>query len=237
MPTINIDESGCRACTLCVEVCPVDVLAMDDAGELALVKTEDDCIGCTSCEFICPSRCIEVGDTPRQRPFYRIEQNTALVQRMLQRKPMAAELVEEDYGEALRDVTVRLHALSDAATQTMGRAHKAAGRKAGSLAAVHLPELYEGRTVDEVLDRVRHRFAGCFEFDSAVSGEGAEIDLNFGHCALAKVVEAQGEEVGKARLCTLFHEYWAGLMGMFTQKRYAVQSDGETCSFKLEARN
>lgn len=236
MPTITIDESGCRACTLCVDVCPVDVLEMDASGDLAKVKAEDDCIGCTSCQFICPSRCIEVSDVPKQRPFFRIEQNTALVRKMLQKQPAADALGEDDFSEAIADVTVRLHALSDAATETMGRGHKAAGRKAGMLAAEHMPELYEGKNLDEVLDRMRTRFAGCFEFDSNVGAEGKEVDLTFGHCALAGVVKAQGEEVGKARLCVLFHEYWAGLMGMFAKNRYAVYSDGDVCSFKLEAR-
>lgn len=236
MPTITIDETGCRSCELCVEICPVDALEMDSAKELAVAVRQDDCIGCTSCVYICPSRCIEVGEYQPQRPFYRIEQNSALVAKFLQRKPAREELNDGDYTEALADVTVRLHALSDASNETLGRGYKAAGRKAGQLAAVHLPELYEGRNPDEVLDRLRARFEHAFKFDSKVQGSGEQVDVTFGHCALRAVVESQGEEVGQARLCAIFHEYWAGLLGVFTQKKYLVDNSGSACTFKLEAR-
>ena len=218
MPKITIDEKGCRACSLCVEICPVDVLVMDDAEELAKIKQEDDCIGCTSCVYLCPSRCIEVSDIQPQRPFYRIEQNAALVEKFLQRKPARAQLEEGDYDEALKDVNVRLHALSDAANETMGRGQKAAGRKAGQLAATHLPELYEGTNMEEVVERLRQRFSHAFSFSSSVEGGGEGISVDFDHCALQSVVESQGETVGEARLCVLFHEYWAGLWGSSPQR-------------------
>ena len=235
MPKITIDESGCRACSLCVEICPVDVLAMDDAEELAQVAREDDCIGCTSCVYLCPSRCIEVTDYQPQRPFYRIEQNTALVEKFLQRKPARAQLQDGDYDEALKDVHVRLHALSDAASETMGRGQKAAGRRAGQMAATHLPELYEGRNMEEVVQALRARFQQAFAFTSTVEGVDEAISVDFDHCALQGVVESQGEKVGEARLCILFHEYWAGLLGEFSTKKYMVEP-GSGCSFKLQAR-
>ena len=235
MPKITIEEKGCRACSLCVEICPVDVLAMDEAAELARVTTEEDCIGCTSCVYLCPSRCIEVTEITPQRPFYRIEQNAALVEKFLMRKPARAQLGEADYDEALRDVYVRLHALSDAASETMGRGQKAAGRKAGQLAATHLPELYEGTNMEEVVQRLKDRFPNAFAFSSTVEGGGEGIGVDFSHCALQQVVESQGEEVGKARLCVLFHEYWAGLLGEFSTKRYMVEP-GNGCSFRLQAR-
>ena len=235
MPNIAIDDGGCRACSLCVEVCPVDVLEMDDAQELAKVKKEDDCIGCTSCVYLCPSRCIEVTDIQPQRPFYRIEQNAALIEKFLQKKSARAQLEDADYDEALKDVHVRLHALSDAASETMGRGQKAAGRKAGALAATHLPELYEGRDMTEVVELLRARFEQAFSFSSHVAGGDDSISVDFDHCALQGVVEAQGEKVGEARLCVLFHEYWAGLLGEFSDKRYMVEP-GDGCSFKLQAR-
>ena len=235
MPNITIDESGCRACSLCVEICPVDVLAMDDARELARVQRQDDCIGCTSCVYLCPSRCIEVTDIPLQRPFYRIEQNAALVEKFLQRTPARAQLEERDYDEALKDVNVRLQALADAANETMGRGQKAAGRKAGQLAASHLPELYEGRDMEEVVAALKARFHHAFAFSSSVEGGGEGISVDFDHCALQAVVESQGEKIGEARLCVLFHEYWAGLLGEFSQKKYMVEP-GNGCSFRLQSR-
>ncbi|HEY3355829.1 MAG TPA: 4Fe-4S dicluster domain-containing protein [Polyangia bacterium] len=238
MPTVTIDPAGCRACALCVDICPTKVLEMDDHGQVARAARPEDCIGCTSCRFLCPSRCLDVTDTKEPRPFYRIEENAALITRFLQRRPAAAVLGEADWDEALRDVTVRLSALGASVTETMGRGQKAVGRKAGQLAAAHLPEMYEGKSVEDVLARMGRRFAHAFDFESSVASGGDEITMRFTGCAVARVVRAQGDEVGSALLCGLFHDYWAGLVGTFTQKSHTVQmlETGAACTMKLQAR-
>ena len=71
MPAISIIEQGCRGCTLCVDVCPVEVLEYDESRELAAVARADDCISCLSCHYACPSQCIEISDYPALRPFHR----------------------------------------------------------------------------------------------------------------------------------------------------------------------
>ena len=52
----------CKGCILCVEVCPTDVLAMDEQGLLARVVNLDACTGCRLCEMMCPDFAIEVHD-------------------------------------------------------------------------------------------------------------------------------------------------------------------------------
>jgi NAD-dependent dihydropyrimidine dehydrogenase PreA subunit len=237
MPTITIDESGCRACNLCVEICPTEVLEMDAGGDVAKVMRQDDCIGCTSCMYLCPSRCLEVTDYSVQRPFYRIEENTALIAKFLQKKPTLEVLGPDDYTEALQDISTRLMALADTTAETVGRAQKALGRQAGNLAAAHLPEMYESTATEEILERLQHRFAHCFAFESTIKGEG-EITFDFTYCALNRVVTHGGGKVGDSTLCTIFHEYWAGLLGAFTKQRYMIEMThtGDTCEMKLEAR-
>ena len=236
MPTIAIEEKGCRACSLCSEVCPTRVFDMDERKNLAVAARQEDCIGCTSCAYICPSRCLTVDDYVAQRPYHRIEENSALVSKFLQQKPAEQAISQADYEEAIKDISVRLHALTEAFAITLGRGQKAAGRTAGQLAASHLPEMYEGRTVDETLDLLRKRFENCFDFDAKVSEGGDRISFEFSHCALARVVEGQGEKVGAATLCNLFHEYWAGLVGSFQNKNLAVQMGqvGERCTMELQ---
>jgi NAD-dependent dihydropyrimidine dehydrogenase PreA subunit len=238
MPTITIDESGCRACNLCVEICPTDVLAMDDAGQVAKVVRQDDCIGCTSCKYLCPSRCLDVGDYSPQRPFFRIEENERIIERFLQKKPVGQELTQDDWAEALRDVSVRLKSLADSVTETMGRGQKAAGRKAGQLAAAHLPEMYEDTSLDAVLTRMSHRFKRSFTFEHSLADGGKEITLKFAHCALNKLVTDNGEKIGDSLMCQLFHEYWAGLLGAFVNNSYSIKMEetGDTCTMKLLAR-
>lgn len=238
MPTITIEPKGCRYCSLCADVCPTKVFDLDSATSLAVVAREQDCIGCTSCEYICPSRCLTVGDVARQRPFYRIEENSSFVARFLQQTPVTAALSAEELDEAVTDVAVRLAALGDSVTETMGRGLKAVGRRAGKLAAAHLPEMYEGRNLAEILERMQRRFAGSFTFEAQISANEQEIGIRFANCALARVARVNGEEPGHAVLCTLFHEYWVGLLSEFTDRQYslAAPNGDSVCSLRLALR-
>jgi len=239
MPTVSIETKGCRYCSLCHDICPTDVFDMDEAAGLAVAARPSDCIGCTSCEYICPSRCLKVSDVERQRPFYRIEENANIVAKFLQQTPVTSALSEDDVAEALQDVAVRLNALGDSVTETMGRGNKVVGRRAGKLSAAHLPEMYEGRDLQQVLDRLQRRFAGSFSFRSEVASTDGRIGIHFDRCALANVVKKHGQEPGKAVLCTLFHEFWAGLLSEFTHQQYALEAPngGPVCSLRLKPRD
>lgn len=232
MPQISIERSGCRSCSLCHDICPTNVFDLDSQG-VAVAARPANCIGCASCESTCPSRCLELTDVERQRPFYRIEQNVAFVAKFLRAKPVQEAIVAEDWARALQDVSTRLSGLADSITETMGRGQKAVGRKAGRLAAEHMPEMYEGRSTVEVLDRLQKRFDGAFEYTYEVApGEGS-IEIKFRHCALVHVCAAGGSTPGKALVCSLFHEYWAGLVGTFAKRNYSVGEASSCCPCAL----
>jgi 2-oxoglutarate ferredoxin oxidoreductase subunit delta len=62
-----VDEAKCKACDMCVSVCPAGVLSMhyDKTSTLgAMVKVDypESCIGCGSCELHCPDFAIYVAD-------------------------------------------------------------------------------------------------------------------------------------------------------------------------------
>jgi ferredoxin len=238
VPTISIEEAGCRDCSLCIEICPTKVLDRDASKKIATAARQEDCIGCTSCVYMCPSGCLTVLDHVEQRPFHRIETNAALVSRMLQKQPVSVQLTGDDYREALNDVRVRLKALGDAVIETMGRGQRAVGRTAGTLAAAHLPEMYEDTSLSLLLDHMKSRFAKTFEFNAKVVEEGAEMELCIDQCAFRGVVESQKDTIGSSVLCVLFHEYWAGLLGSFLGKNYAVDmlETGSRCTMKLQVR-
>jgi NAD-dependent dihydropyrimidine dehydrogenase PreA subunit len=233
MPAVRIIDRGCRGCELCVDLCPVKVFERT-ANDIAAVVRERDCIGCLSCIYLCPSRCIEVDDVPLLRPFHRIEEHAALIEKFLQEKSGTSTLTEADWEEARKDVAARLFALSATVLETIGRGHKAIGRRAGALAAAHFPEMYEEAGLDKVLSSMQHRFRDAFEFDYSVAGESA--NLNFHPCGLCRIVEDAGEKVGEAVLCQLFHEYWAGVLGAFVgvQYRCEVPEAGKTCRMELK---
>lgn len=61
-----IDEKNCAGCSICVENCPMDSLAISepkfhgDIGTIAYLKNSDTCIGCGICQKVCPIRAIEM---------------------------------------------------------------------------------------------------------------------------------------------------------------------------------
>ncbi len=56
----KIDETKCTGCGICVDICMLDVLRMDEKGEKAIIKYPDDCHTCFECELQCPEEAIYV---------------------------------------------------------------------------------------------------------------------------------------------------------------------------------
>lgn len=56
---VIIDKSWCKGCSLCVDICPKQVLGMDDRQKAEAVEISK-CIGCHQCENICPDLAITV---------------------------------------------------------------------------------------------------------------------------------------------------------------------------------
>lgn len=57
--TIRILEDYCKGCTICVEVCPTNVLKMVPIGtrwqgSVVVVEDADACTACMLCELQCP---------------------------------------------------------------------------------------------------------------------------------------------------------------------------------------
>jgi len=60
-----VDEKRCKACDVCVSVCPAGVLAMvpdpsTTLGAMVKVLHPESCIGCSDCELSCPDFAISV---------------------------------------------------------------------------------------------------------------------------------------------------------------------------------
>ena len=56
---IEINYDWCKACGLCVEFCPFDVLEADEEGKPRVVRLEA-CTNCKLCELHCPDLAILV---------------------------------------------------------------------------------------------------------------------------------------------------------------------------------
>lgn len=65
-----LDEEICTGCGICVDVCPEDVLYMNEEKKKAHIRYAEDCVACFACEFFCPVECIEVSkDRSYELPF------------------------------------------------------------------------------------------------------------------------------------------------------------------------
>ncbi|MDD2352837.1 MAG: 4Fe-4S dicluster domain-containing protein [Candidatus Caldatribacteriota bacterium] len=56
---ITVKEDWCKACGICINYCPKNVLVASDKGQ-PVAKNIDDCIQCMLCELRCPDFAIMV---------------------------------------------------------------------------------------------------------------------------------------------------------------------------------
>ena len=85
-------ESNCKACDLCVSVCPAGVLAMRPdphsvLGAMITIIAPEDCIGCNECELCCPDFAIYVADK-KEYKFAKLSEKA---------KERAKEIAENNY--------------------------------------------------------------------------------------------------------------------------------------------
>lgn len=62
-----VNTSNCKACDICVSVCPAGVLGMrydnkSTLGAMISIEHPESCIGCMECELSCPDFAIYVAD-------------------------------------------------------------------------------------------------------------------------------------------------------------------------------
>ena len=62
-----VDTARCKACDVCVDVCPAGVLSMQPEptstlGAMVAIVALEDCIGCNDCELHCPDFAIFVAE-------------------------------------------------------------------------------------------------------------------------------------------------------------------------------
>jgi len=92
--SVWVDTARCKACDICVAVCPAGVLSMKQEptstlGAMISVEFQEDCIGCNDCELNCPDFAIYVADKKTD--------NIKFAKLTDESKARAAAIVENNY--------------------------------------------------------------------------------------------------------------------------------------------
>ena len=58
MYEVNVDSEKCTGCGECVDICPVEVLELQD--EKSVPVNAEECVGCESCIEVCEQEAITV---------------------------------------------------------------------------------------------------------------------------------------------------------------------------------
>ena len=57
---IQIDEEKCISCGLCVDMCPMKILYLDQESGKCKVSDEDKCDKLAGCQKVCPTKAIKI---------------------------------------------------------------------------------------------------------------------------------------------------------------------------------
>jgi 2-oxoglutarate ferredoxin oxidoreductase subunit delta len=57
---VTIHATWCKGCTICVEFCPTNALAMHPSGRHPIVVAQEKCTACHFCDTHCPDLAIVV---------------------------------------------------------------------------------------------------------------------------------------------------------------------------------
>ena len=57
---VNIDKKMCLGCGACVEICPQNILCIDNNKDTAAITDHGRCDRMKGCEMVCPVGAIEI---------------------------------------------------------------------------------------------------------------------------------------------------------------------------------
>ena len=77
MTNLNmIDQQLCKKCKLCIEVCPVNMIGLDDQGLVNFIpERESLCLECGQCMAVCATGAVQVKPFSYTENFFRLPKN------------------------------------------------------------------------------------------------------------------------------------------------------------------
>jgi NAD-dependent dihydropyrimidine dehydrogenase PreA subunit len=238
MAQINIDEKACRGCELCVDECPTKVFEYDAEKSVPVIVRKDDCIECLSCYYICPSTAVDLEDVEISKEFYR---NLSIQERMkkflLTRDPyVGKELTAADYEQAIKDMFVRVQAMSDVYHHIAGKSLPALGTSAGQVMARHFPAIKPVNTIEEALKALQEELNPAWVFSYELADSSLKIKID--DCFVRESCQFLERPLGE-NLCVLFGGYMMGYLYARISKRLKIMNvnPGDSCTYEIKIFN
>ena len=73
----TINQSLCEQCKLCIEVCPVNIIAANEHGKVNFIpEREHICLECGQCMAICTTKAIQVNGYSYEKDFFDLPKTT-----------------------------------------------------------------------------------------------------------------------------------------------------------------
>jgi len=103
----TIDQKKCKQCKLCIAVCPVNLIGMDNNGQIRFIhERESICLECGQCMAICSTDAVKIGKYTYEKNLFKLPGNTVTYDnfynflanrrsvRNFKDKPVEKELIE-----------------------------------------------------------------------------------------------------------------------------------------------
>ncbi|MCD6564768.1 MAG: nitroreductase family protein [Bacteroidales bacterium] len=72
----SINQEKCKKCKLCIEVCPVNIIGIDDKSGVHFIKERESiCLKCGQCMAICSTEAIQVNGFSYNNDFFPLPEN------------------------------------------------------------------------------------------------------------------------------------------------------------------
>ncbi|UCH94650.1 MAG: ferredoxin family protein [Candidatus Aminicenantes bacterium] len=237
MAQINIDEKACRGCELCVDECPTKVFEYDAENNLPVIARKDDCIECLSCYYICPSTAIGLEDVEISGEFYRdLSIQERIKKFLLARDPyMGRELIAHDYEQALKDMFVRIQAMSDVYHHIAGKSLPALGTSAGQVMARQFPAVKPINTIEDALKALQVELNPAWVFSFDLANNGSSLKIKIEDCFVRESCQFLERPLGE-NLCVLFGGYMMGYLFARISQRLKIMNvnPGSSCTYEIK---
>lgn len=238
MAQINIDRNTCQGCELCVNECPTKVFKYDRENRIPLIVRKDDCIECLSCYYHCPSSAVSLKDIEISKELYRdLSIQEKMKNSLLTQHPyMGEELTAADYKQELKDMFVRLQAMSDVYHHIAGKSLSALGTSAGQVMARHFPSLQPIKKTEDALRALQEELNPSWVFSFELDNSSLKIKIE--DCFVRESCRYLGRPLGE-NLCVLFGGYMMGYLYARLSKRLKILNvnTGNSCIYDIKIYN